>query len=173
MKKLTIFIIVVFSILNSCSINKQEAKFFPLWWQQQDKESISSFGQGINADEKTARFAAQNDAYKKISGQAAYYLNQHVAENCIAPGDKQIQNELDNIFRHFMNYFNNIEKPEITIGESEFVRVTIDRKNKIEYFIRLYVESKYVHSKFVEFLDTTDRYMNPKLRAVLKECFEE
>lgn len=173
MKKSAIFAILIFSILTSCSFNKPKTRFLPLWWKQKIEGEISSFGTGVHSDEKTARFAAQNDAYERMNGQIAYHLNRHVAENCITPGDKQLQKELDKIFRQFLSYFTNIEKPEIKSGEGEFVRIKIDRKDRIEYFTRLYVESKYVHSKFVEFLDTTDLYMNPKLRTVLRECFEE
>ena len=114
MKKLIILTILIFAIQTSCSINKQESNFTPNWWQLQEENSISSFGKGINKDEKTARFAAQNDAFKKISRQIVFHLNQHVAENCIASGDEVIQKELDKIFRYFVNYFNNIEKPEIS-----------------------------------------------------------
>ena len=172
MKKLIFFAFLIFLILISCSINKQESKYYPIWWDQQAEGEISSFGRGIHEDEKTSRFIAQNDAFQKISGQIAFHLNQYVSENCIAPGDEQIQNELDKIFRRFMSYFKNIEKPEISIGESEFVSIKIKRKSNIEYFTQLYVEKKYVHASFVEFLDTADFYINPKLMNVLRECFE-
>jgi len=62
---------------------------------------------------------------------------------------------------------------EISIGESEFVRVKIAGKNNIDYFMRLFVIKKDLHAKFIEFLDTSDYYILPKLRIVLRECFKE
>jgi hypothetical protein len=174
MKKLIFYFLVIVCLCAiSCSINKQTARFLPLWWDQPVEGEISSFGSGIHPDEKTARFAAQNDAYQKINGKIAGYLNQHIANNCIESGDEQLQTELDKIFRHFLNYFANLKKPEITSGEDEFVRITVDRKNSIEYFTRLYLDNKYVNAEFVEFLETSDIYILPKLRNVLKECFKE
>ena len=172
MKNLSLLTILIFSILTSCSQNKQQ-KSYPYWWKLSVENEISSYGFGIHSDEKTARFAAQNSAYQQLSGQIGNYLNKYVAENCIASGDEVIQKELDKIFTHFIKYFKNIEKPEISIGESESVKIKINKKQNIEYFVRLYINEKYVHTKFVEFLDTSDLYMNPKLRSVLKECFEE
>jgi hypothetical protein len=172
MKNLTVYAIIIFAILTSCSHNKQQ-KSYPYWWKLSVENEISSFGSSIHSDEKTARFGAQNQAYQKFSGQIGNYLNKYVAENCIAPGDEVIQKEIDKVFTHFISYFKNIEKPEISIGESESVQIKINKKKNIEYFVRLYVEAQYVHTKFVEFLETSDLYMNPKLRDVLKECFKE
>ena len=172
MKKLSILSILIFSLLASCSHNKQ-LKSYPYWWNLSVENEISSYGSGIYSDEKTAKFTAQNSAYQQFSGQIGNHLNKYVAENCIASGDEVIQKELDKIFTHFISYFKNIEKPEISIGESESVIIKINKKQNIKYFVRLYIDEKYVHTKFVEFLDKSDLYMNPKLREVLKECFEE
>ena len=172
MKNLSFLTILIFLILTSCSQNKLE-KSYPYWWKLSVENEISSFSSGIHSDEKTAKFAAQNLAYRQLSGQIGDYLNKYVAENCIVPGDEVIQKELDKIFTHYISYFKNIEKPEISIGESESVKIKINKKQNIEYFVRLYVDEKYVHTKFAEFLDTSDLYINPRLREVLKECFNK
>jgi hypothetical protein len=171
MKKILIILSLIIFI--SCSINKQETEYYPFWWEQDVEGQISSFGIGVNKEDNTSRFASQNDAYHRLPGKIAIYLNDYVSENCIEPGDTQIQKELDRIFRHYLKYFNSIEKPDIKLDQCEFKRIKIEGKNSIKYFTRIYVTQEFLHASFVEFLDTTDLYILPKLRSVLKECFEE
>jgi len=167
MKKVILLLITLITI--SCSINKQDKPAIPLWFNAQEDGYIISCAEAENFEEYLAKLAAKNIAFQTYPVKINKYLNNYVAENCIAPGDEVIQAELDKIFTHFTNYLMNIAEVQIVMGET----YTVIIKGKLKCFVQLKIEQKYLHGEFVEFLETSDLYMNLKLRNVLKKCFKD
>jgi len=157
-------------IIISCSVNQQLDHVKPLWFNAPEDGFIVSCAEAENPDEYLARLAAKNIAFQTYPIKINKYLNSYVAENCISQGDEVIQKELDKIFNHFINYLINIADVEIEMGE---VYVTSIRGKGERCYVQLKIEQKYLHGKFVEFLETSDLYMNLKLRAILKKCFKD
>ena len=164
MKKTILLFMILITI--SCAINKSA---MPAWWNVEAEGYIISCAEAENPEEYLAKLAAKNIAFQTYPIKINKYLNEYVAENCIAPGDKTIQAELDKVFSHFTNYLMNIADVKIEIGETN----TLQIKGKTRYFVQLKIEHKYLHREFIEFLTTSDLYMNLKLKAVLRKCFKD
>jgi len=157
-------------IIISCSVNKQLDTVKPLWFNAQEDGFIISCAEAENPDEYLARLAAKNIAFQTYPIKINNYLNSYVAENCITPGDEDIQKELDKVFNHFTNYLMNVADVQMELGE---VHVTSIRGKGERCYVQLKIEQKYLHGTFVEFLKTSDLYMNLKLKAVLIKCFND
>lgn len=168
MKNLLILLMLI--IITSCSVNKQLDHAKPLWFNAQVDGFIVSCAEAENPDEYLARLAAKNIAFQTYSITINKYLNSYVAENCITPGDETIQAELDKVFNHFTNYLMNVADVQMEMGE---VFVTPIRGKGKRCYVQLKIEQKYLHEEFVEFLKTSDLYMNLKLKAVLTKCFKD
>lgn len=166
MKKIILLLIILITI--SCAVNKQGNPEIPVWWKVQEEGYIISYAETESYEEYLAKLAAKNIAFQTYPIKINKYLNNYVAENCIATEDEMIQVELDKVFNHFTNYLMNIADIRIEMGKT----YTIPIKGKVRCFVQLKVKQKYLHGKFVEFLDTSDLYINLKLRAVLKKCFK-
>ena len=167
MRKLIILIIILITI--SCVVNKQNKPAIPIWYNAQEEGYVISCAEAENPEEHMAKLAAKNIAFQTYPFKINKYLNNYVAENCITAGDEVIQAELDKIFKHFTNYLMNIADVKIEMGETHTFLV---KGSQVKYFVQLKIEQKYLHGEFVEFLETSDLYINLKLRAVLKECFK-
>lgn len=168
MKKIVILLIIHITI--SCSMVKKPAEpVVPIWYNMSEQGYVISCAEAENPEEYMAKLAANNIAFQIYPIKVNKYLNNYVAENCITPGDEVIQAELDKVFKHFTNYVLNIADVKIEIGET----YTVPIKGKVKYFVQLKIEQKYLHGEFVEFLETSDLYINLKLKAVLKKCFKD
>ena len=64
----------------------------------------------------------------------------------------------------------NIADVQIEMGETYTIPV---KGSQVKYFVQLKIEQKYLYGEFVEFLETSDLYMNLKLRNILKMCFKD
>ncbi|HPR18755.1 MAG TPA: hypothetical protein PLD62_10975 [Candidatus Cloacimonadota bacterium] len=170
MKKINLIWIFLL-LLISCAVNKVE--YFPIWWQTETEGVVTGYGTGANDLENIAKLAAQNDAYNQFTKVIIKYLNDYVATNCIEPGDEQIQRELDRIFLSFTKHFQSLTTPKITIGNSEATSIKIDGKIHLKYFVSLQIQQSEIRADFVDFLDTSDLYISPKLRSVLRNCFKQ
>ena len=168
-KRLIILLLLVILITVSCAVNKQIASAIPVWYNAPEEGYVISCAEAQNPEEHMAKLAANNIAFQTYPIKINKYLNKYVAENCITPGDEAIQAELDEVFKHFTNYLMNIADVKIEMGETYIIPI----KGKVRYFVQLKIEQKYLHGEFVEFLETSDLYMNLKLRAVLKKCFKD
>ena len=168
-KRLIILLLLVILITVSCMVNKQVTPVIPVWYNAPEEGYVISCAEAQNPEEHMAKLAANNIAFQTYPIKINKYLNNYVAENCITPGDEVIQMELDKVFKHFTNYLMNIADVQIEIGETYIIPI----KGKVKYFVQLKIEQKYLHGEFVEFLETSDLYMNLKLRAVLKKCFKD
>lgn len=165
---------MIFTIfISTCSFFSQSKEYFPVWWQEEQTELICSYGIGIHHQQHISRLAAQNNAYYEFPEIISKYLNDYVATNCIEPGDEQIQKELDRIFQNFNNYYINIESTDISLGFSEQIELKIKGKKSYKNFVQLHINNKDLHKAFVKFLETSDLYILPKLRNILKDCFRE
>ena len=167
MKKIILLLIIIITI--SCAVNKQVKPAIPVWWKIQEEGYVISCAEAESYEEYLAKLAAKNIAFQTYPIKINKYFNNYVAENCIAPGDEAIQAELDKVFKHFTNYLMNIADVQIEMGETHTVLI----KGKVKCFVQLKIEQKYLHGEFVEFLETSDLYINLKLRAVLKKCFND
>ena len=167
MKKPILLFIILITI--SCAANKQVTPAIPVWYNAPEEGYVISCAEAQNPEEHMAKLAANNIAFQTYPIKINKYLNSYVAENCITSGDEKIQAELDEVFKHFTNYLMNIADVQIELGETYIIPI----KGKVKYFVQLKIEQKYLHGKFVEFLETSDLYMNLKLRAVLKKCFKD
>jgi len=167
MKKTILLLVILITI--SCAANRQIKPSIPVWFNAQEDGFIISCAEAQNPEEHMAKLAANNIAFQTYPIKINKYLNNYIAENCIAPGDEAIQAELDKVFKHFTNYLMNIANVKIEMGETYIIPI----KGKVRYFVQLKIEQKYLHGEFVEFLETSDLYMNLKLRAVLKKCFKD
>ncbi len=155
----------------SCSIVKKPAEStIPIWYNALEEGFVISCAEAESYEEYLAKLAAKNIAFQTYPVKINKYLNNYVAENCIAPGDEVIQAELNKIFKHFTNYLMNVADVEIEMGE---VYVTSIRGKGERCYVQLKIKQKYLHGEFVEFLATSDLYMNLKLKAVLKKCFKD
>ncbi|MEA2096860.1 MAG: hypothetical protein U9P73_09250 [Candidatus Cloacimonadota bacterium] len=168
MKKIILLLIILITI--SCTVNKQVKPAIPVWWKVQEEGYVISCAEAENPEEHMAKLAANNIAFQTYPIKVNKYLNNYVAENCITPGDDMIQAELDKVFKHFTNYLMNIADVQIEMGEQSTIQT---KGGMIKCFVQLKIEQKYLHGEFVEFLETSDLYMNLKLRAVLKKCFKD
>ena len=169
MKIIVVFFIVFITI--SCSMVKKPVEpVIPIWYNALVDGFVVSCAEAENPDEYLAKLAAKNIAFQTYPIKINKYLNNYVAENCIAPGDEVIQTELDKIFNHFTNYLINIADVEIEMSE---VYITSIRGKGERCYVQLKIEQKYLHGKFIEFLETSDLYMNLKLKSVLKKCFND
>ena len=157
-------------IIISCSVNQQLDHVKPLWFNAPEDGYIISCAEAESYEEYLAKLAANNIAFQTYPNKINKYLNNHVAENCIAPGDELIQAELDKIFKHFTNYLMNITDVQIELGEVYVA--SISGKGE-RCYVQLKIDQKYLHGKFVEFIETSDLYINLKLKAVLKKCFKD
>ena len=167
-KSLTFLLLLIILVTISCTTNKQVKPSIPVWFNAPEDGFIISCAEAESPDEYLARLAAKNIAFQTYEIKINKYLNSYVAENCITPGDEMIQAELDKIFTHFTNYLINITDVQIIKGEESVVQVPGKGER---CYVQLKIEQKYLHGKFVEFLETSDLYMNLKLRNVLKKCF--
>ncbi|MCF7793020.1 MAG: hypothetical protein K9N09_03800 [Candidatus Cloacimonetes bacterium] len=163
--------VLISQILISCYFNSQNREYLPVWWEKEEPGYVCSYGIGVNDKEHIARLAAQNDAYYNYPDIITKYMNDFVAKNCIEPGDEQIQKKLDRIFLNFNNYYTNIKSPAISVGLSESIELRLKGKKHFKYFVQLQISDTDLHAAFVEYLETSDLYILPKLRLVLKECF--
>ena len=168
MNKILIFLIILITI--SCAVNKQEIQTIPSWFNVIEKGYVISCAEAESYEGYLARLAAKNIAFQTYPIKINKYLNNYVADNCIAPGDEVIQAELDKLFKHFTNYLMNIADVRIEMCET-FV-IPVKGKGK-RCYVQLKIEQKYLHGKFVEFLETSDLYINLRLRNVLKKCFKD
>jgi len=169
-KSLTFLLLLIILVTISCTTNKQVKPSIPVWFNAPEDGFIISCAEAESPDEYLARLAAKNIAFQTYEIKINKYLNSYVAENCITPGDEMIQAELDKIFTHFTNYLINITDVQIIKGEESVVQVPGKGER---CYVQLKIEQKYLHGKFVEFLETSDLYMNLKLRNVLKKCFNK
>jgi hypothetical protein len=164
-------LLIFFSLISiSCAFNSTTPEYIPAWWQKEETGTICSYGTGVHDKEHIARLAAQNDAYYKFPPIITKYLNDYVAQYCIEPGDDMIQKELDRIFLNFNNYYMNIKSPAMTLGYSEAIRMKIKGKTHYKYFVQLLISESDLKAAFVEYLQTTDLYILPKLRILLKNA---
>jgi len=169
MNKIIILLVTLITI--SCSmVTKQTEPTIPIWYNTMEEGYVISCAEAENPDEYLARLAAKNIAFQTYPAKIQKHLNDYVAENCITPGDEKIQAELDKIFTHFMNYLMNVEEPKMEMGESSVIKVP---GKGIRCYVQLKMEKPYLHAKFVEFLETSDLYINLKLRNILKKCFKD
>ena len=168
MNKLLIFLTILITI--SCTVNKQVKPAIPVWWNAPEDGFIVSCAEAQNPEEHMAKLAANNIAFQTYPIKINKYLNNYVAENCIAPGDEDIQAELDKVFKHFTNYLMNVADVQMEMGETHTIPV---KGSQVKYYVQFKIEQKYLHGEFVEFLETSDLYMSLKLRAVLKKCFKD
>ena len=162
-------ILFITLIIISCSVNKKLDHVKPLWFYAPEDGYIISCAEAENPDEYLAKLAAKNIAFQTYPIEINKYLNNYVADNCITPGDENIQAELDKVFKHFTNYMMNVADVKIIKGEESVIQVPGKGKR---CYVQLKIEQKYLHGEFVEFLETSDLYINRKLRAVLKKCFK-
>lgn len=167
MKNPILLLIILITI--SCAVNQPTRLTKPLWWNAPEEGYVISCAEAQNPEEYMAKLAANNIAFQTYPIKINKYLNNYVAENCITPGDEMIQAELDKVFKHFTNYLMNIADVRIEIGETYIIPI----KGKVKYFVQLKIKHKFLHGEFVEFLETSDLYINLKLRAVLKKCFKD
>jgi len=163
-----IFIILLLLITISCSVNKQADPAIPVWYKVHEEGYVISCAEADNPNESLARLTAKNIAFQTYSIKIIEHLNSYVAENCIRPGDETIQTELDKVFKYFTNYLVNIADTQIEMGEI----YTISIKGRVKCYVQLKVEQKLLHEEFIEFLETSDLYINLKLRSILKNCFK-
>ncbi len=168
MNKILIILIILITI--SCTTNKQVTPAIPVWYNASEEGYVISCAEAESYEEYLAKLAAKNIAFQTYPIKINKYLNNYVAENCIAAGDEVIQAELDKVFKHFTNYLMNIANVKIEMGETYIIPI---KGNHVKCFVQLKIEQKYLHGKFVEFLETDDLYMNFKLKAVLKKCFKD
>jgi hypothetical protein len=155
----------------SCSmVKKQSEPTIPIWFNAMEEGYVISCAEAENPDEYLAKLAAKNIAFQTYPIKINKYLNNYVAENCITPGDEVIQDELDKVFKHFTNYLMNIADVKIEMGKTYTFPV---KESQVKYFVQLKIEQKYLHKEFVMFLETSDLYINLKLRTVLKKCFKD
>jgi hypothetical protein len=167
MNKNLLFLITIVTI--TCTMNKQAAPTIPFWYNAQEEGYVISCAEAENSEEFLAKLAAKNIAFQTYPTKIHKHLNNYVADNCITPGDEAIQAELDKVFKHFTNYLMNIADVQIELGET----YTLPIKGKVKCFVQLKIEQKYLHVEFIDFLETSDLYMNLKLKAVLKNCFKD
>ncbi len=163
-------ILFITLIIISCSVNKKLDHVKPLWFNAPEDGYIISCAEAENPDEYLARLAAKNIAFQTYPIEINKYLNNYVADNCITPGDENIQAELDKVFKYFTNYMMNVAEVKIIKGEESVIQVP-GKGNRC--YVQLKIKQEYLHGKFVEFLETSDLYINRKLRAVLKKCFKD
>ena len=168
MKKTILLLITLITI--SCALNQPTRLANPLWFNAPEEDYVISCAEANNPDEYLAKLAAKNIAFQTYPIKISKHLNNYVAENCIAPGDEMIQAELNKVFKHFTNYLMNIADVRIEMGENYTIPV---KGSHVRCFVQLKIEQKYLHGEFVEFLETSDLYINLKLRTVLKECFKD
>ncbi|MCK5050254.1 MAG: hypothetical protein KAS53_00850 [Candidatus Cloacimonetes bacterium] len=168
MKKVILLFIIFVTI--SCAVNKKVTPTIPVWWNIQKEGYILSYAEAESYEEYLAKLAANNIAFQTYPIKINKYLNNYVAVNCITPGDEDIQKELDKVFNHFTNYLMNVADVQMELGEIYIIPI---RGKSVRCFVQLKIEQKYLHGKFVEFLETSDLYINLKLRAVLKKCFKD
>ena len=169
MKKPILLLVILITI--SCSMVKRQTEpAIPVWYNAPEEGYVISCAEADNPEEYMAKLAAKNIAFQTYPVKIDKYLNNYVAENCIAAGDEVIQKELDKVFKHFTNYLMNIADVQIEMGETYIIPV---KGSHVKYFVQLKIEQKYLHGEFVKFLETSDLYINLKLRAVLKKCFKE
>ncbi len=168
MKKAISLLIILITI--SCTVNKQVKLAVPVWWKVPEEGYVISCAEAENPDEYLARLAAKNIAFQTYPIEINKYLNNYVADNCITPGDENIQAELDKVFKYFTNYMMNVAEVKIIKGEESVIQVSGKGKR---CYVQLKIEQEYLHRKFVEFLETSDLYINRKLRAILKKCFKD
>ena len=167
MKKVILLLIILITI--SCSLNKQAESTIPLWYNAPEDGFIVSCAEAENPEEYMAKLAAKNIAFQTYPVKINKYLNNYVADNCITAGDEMIQAELDKVFKHFTNYLMNIADVKIEMGETHTIPI---KGSHVRYFVQLKIEQKYLHGEFANFLETSDLYIIPKLRVVLKKCFK-
>ena len=168
MKKVILIFIILITI--SCAVNKQANPAIPLWYNAPEEGYVISCAEAESYEEYLAKLAAKNIAFQTYPIKINKYLNNYVAENCIAAGDEVIQKELDKVFKLFTNYLMNIADVQIEMGETYIIPV---KGSQIKYFVQLKIEQKYLHEEFIVFLETSDLYMNLKLRNALKKCFKD
>ncbi|MDP8267894.1 MAG: hypothetical protein P9L97_04120 [Candidatus Tenebribacter davisii] len=169
MKKNILLLITIITI--SCSMVKKQTELaIPVWYKAQVEGYVISCAEAENPDEYLARLAAKNIAFQTYPTKIQKHLNDYVAENCITPGDETIQAELDKIFNHFTKYLMNVEEPKMEMGESVVIKV---KGKGVRCYVQLKMEQPYLHAKFVQFLETSDLYMIPSLRNILKKCFKD
>lgn len=164
-----ILLFIILITISCTMVKKQTEPTVPIWYKAQEDGYVVSCAEAENPDEYLARLAAKNIAFQTYSPKINKYLNNHVAENCITPGDETIQAELDKVFNHFTNYLMNVADVQIEMGE---MSVTSIRGKGKRCYIQLRIDQKYLNSEFIRFLETSDLYMNLKLKAVLKQCFK-
>jgi len=166
-----IFLILIVLITISCSmVKKQIEPTVPIWYNAMEEGYVISCAEAESPDEYLARLAAKNIAFQIYPTKIIKHLNDYVSENCITPGDETIQAELDKIFNHFTKYLMNVEEPKMEMGGSAVIKV---KGKGVRCYVQLKMEQPYLHAKFVEFLETSDLYMNPSLRNILKKCFKD
>ena len=170
MCKNLIILLLIILITISCAVIKQATQTIPVWYNVTEEGFIISCAEAESYEEYLAKLAAKNIAFQTYPIKINKYLNNYVAENCIAPGDEIIQAELDKVFKHFTNYLMNIADVQIELGELSIIPI---KGKSVKCFVQLKIEQKYLHEEFIEFLETSDLYFNFKLRAVLKECFKD
>jgi len=169
MNKIVLLIIIIISI--SCSMLKKQAEpTTPIWFNTSEEGYVISCAEAENPDANLARLAAKNIAFQAYPNKIQKYLNNYVAENCISPGNEKIQAELDKVFNYFIRHLMNVEELKIEMGESSVIKVP---GKGVRCYAQLKMEQTYLHAEFVEFLETSDLYMNLKLRNVLKNCFKD
>jgi len=168
MNKILLILIVLITI--SCSMVKKPVEpTIPIWYNAMEEGYVISCAEAENPDEYLARLAAKNIAFQAYPNKIQKHLNEYVAENCITPGDEQIQAELDKVFNHFIRHLMNVAEPKMEMGESTVMKVP---GKGMRCYAQLKMEQSYLHAEFVNFLETSDLYMNPKLRNILKDCFK-
>jgi len=167
MNKVILLLIILITI--SCAVNERVNPAIPVWWNVQEEGYVISCAEAESYEEYLAKLAAKNIAFQTYPTKIHKYLNNYVAKNCIAPGDEIIQAELDKVFKHFTNYLMNVADVRIEMGETSVIPVKGKGKR---CYVQLKIEQKYLHGEFVEFLETSDLYINLKLRNVLKKCFK-
>lgn len=168
-KSLIILLLIILTTI-SCSVNKQATQTIPVWWNVQEEGYVISCAEAENPEEHMAKLAAKNIAFQTYPTKIHKHLNNYVAENCITQGDGAIQTELDKVFKHFTNYLMNIADVRIELGELSIIPI---KGKSVKCFVQLKIKQKYLHGEFVEFLETSNLYINLKLRAVLKKCFKD
>jgi hypothetical protein len=168
-----IFPFLLLITLSSCSWTQKQGDYYPDWWLEHEEGRISFYGIGSHDQQHIARLAAQNDAFQKIRNPIFLHLNTYVAENCIEPGDEEIQKELDRIFLNFCNYLINLENPEIILNKAEVNKMKVSGEIKFTYFVQMQINQNNLHKSMLNYLKTSDLYIHPSLKMVLKQCFSE
>ncbi|MDP8202519.1 MAG: hypothetical protein P9M11_10330 [Candidatus Tenebribacter burtonii] len=168
MNKIFLILIVLLSI--SCSmIKKQTEPTVPIWYKVQEEGYVISCAEAESYEEYLAKLTAKNIAFQTYPIKIEKYLNNYVADNCITSGNNAIQAELDKVFKHFTNYLMNIADVQIELGEVYTIPI---KGSHVKCYVQLKIEQKFLHQEFVEFLETSDLYVNLKLRNILTKCFK-